>query len=205
MGDFNARIPDLNQFASSNQALSYTQNVDRGSNDNGKELTNICLATDIKPVNHMVHKGTSHDGELTFRKKNTWISQIDWALVSVNLLPFIESFRILRHQKVPTDHAPLVLQLNTVSDVTEAVLCRAAQLGQSYESAKPTTSYPIPIRNIDQATFLRNLPTPDALWSYGDDIEQMISAISDVLNATAQQAKKKQPGGFSRKRNAHER
>ena len=105
IGDFNSRMPTLHRLNNIVQDVSYARNVDTYENAHGRELFNICLNLDVFPANHLAHGSRAFDGNKTFRKRGTWISQLDWLLVSAPLLGILEDFTINQHSPFLSDHA----------------------------------------------------------------------------------------------------
>lgn len=85
-GDFNARICNLNVFDDPTRGIRYGNNVDGGMNNNGKQLADLCLKCELKPINHLKFKHSSFDGSYTYKQGSTWKSQIDWAPCYHNML-----------------------------------------------------------------------------------------------------------------------
>ncbi len=80
--DLNACLPDMSCFSKASINVNYTANPDTIENAHGKEILSICKDFLLVPVNHMCYKDVTCDGGLTYRQKDQWVSQIDWALIS---------------------------------------------------------------------------------------------------------------------------
>ena len=59
LGDFNARIKNLDIFNDETHGISYSQNVDVGNNTNGRDLIDLCTCYNLKPINHLMYKKVS--------------------------------------------------------------------------------------------------------------------------------------------------
>lgn len=113
LGDINARMNNLEDFSDQRLGLSYEVNVDPSTNANGRELRGLMKANNLKPVNHMSLGGRTFQGGMTFRKRATWVSQLDWAIVSLPLLKQVQEFKVMNQTPVPyTDHAPIALHIS---------------------------------------------------------------------------------------------
>ena len=55
LGDMNARIPNLEEFACKEDGISYSPNPDTCQNANGKDLISVCQSYDMVPLNHLKH------------------------------------------------------------------------------------------------------------------------------------------------------
>ena len=69
MGDLNSRMPHLDQLSDAVNNVRYSKNVDTVSNTNGKHLTEICVMSGLKPVNHLIYRDKVFDGNFTFKQK----------------------------------------------------------------------------------------------------------------------------------------
>ncbi len=189
IGDVNAHICDLTQFNDQFNHIHYAQNVDIRSKTNGKSLSNVCRACDLKPVKHLVHKDKAFCGGLTFKQNKNWIYQLDRAPISTHALFNVAKFRILNTIKLPTNHAAIALQLKGVHTPASNLLKRAKQLVASHEQQTYSNIHPIPMHKIDPVNFSQALPTPDDLWILEDDPSTFCSKISDCLCDTARRSR----------------
>ena len=129
IGDFNGRMPTLHRLNNIAQDVSYAQNVDVCENVHGREMLNMCLNLDIFPVNHLTHSNRSFDGNKTFKKRENWISQLDWLLVSSPRLGMLDDFTINQHSPFLSDHAALTVRLSSMPSSLDAVVQRSKLLG----------------------------------------------------------------------------
>ena len=70
IGDLNARMADLKKFGDEDNSVINTENPDQVLNTNGRELTSICMAEELAPVNHMKTKDLTCDGGFTLKKRH---------------------------------------------------------------------------------------------------------------------------------------
>ena len=175
IGDLNSRIPDLDTFADPTARISYSVNVDIGSNYNGRDLKQLMLNNRVVPLNHMIRGERHFAGSLTFKKKSKWISQIDWALCSMSKVPAVTSFDILPDVNLPTDHAPISVTLAGDQCYYEGLIASAADLGQSVLPNAPRKLAP-KLDRIDQLAFGSNLPDPKLFW------ESNFTTVDDIAN-----------------------
>ena len=193
LGDLNARLGDLSPHAAQH-SYSHTANPDSHVNSNGRQLRNLCKSCNMVPVNHLVCRHVACDGGPTFRRGGNWISQLDWAIVSATSVNSITEFKILREADLPSDHAPIVLQLNFTSHLPAAVLQRAQQLdSDQYESGASVSRAgrrPIQFHKVNSAVFSELLPDPAALVPrFEDSPADMCTVISEVLYETCSAAR----------------
>ena len=186
IGDFNARINNLNVFDNPSKSISYSHNIDNGTNSSGKQLTNLCQNCNLMPVNHLKHMDKTFEGSFTYKQGSTWKSQIDWALITIGSLKHIIDFQILCNIDLPTDHAPLTLKLGNFSPSLLTLAERAQQLGQSYVRSSSCRKA-LRISSVDCNGFANNLPDAETFWAMANntDVSRLTQAISDKLYNTA--------------------
>ena len=204
IGDLNARLADLHLLDDTSHDLYYSPNVDTSTNPNGRRMQQLCLSTGVRPVNHLNYADKEFPGGLTYRKGETWISQLDWALVSTNALEHVQELTIEPQIPVSSDHAALQLKLSGFACPTSDLLQRATQLGQSFVPSAPH-KVPISFNKLDPVILRSHIPETADLWDI-TDTQTLCDKIADRLYSAAKTAKKRQvhnPG--NRFRNANER
>ena len=190
IGDFNARIAHLQSLDDLDYQISYSKNCDTGNNQNGTDLVTLCLENDLKVLNHLKFNETVFKGAPTFRRKTTWISQIDWIAVSRGALNAISNFDILDDVTLPTDHAALSVTVTNNRPLYDDLLERAIELGKEHYNDYSLTKRPLHMHNIDTAAWVRNLPEPENLWHSVDDINSFCTNVSSVLYEAAAKSTK---------------
>ena len=191
LGDLNARMGNMDALSEPNESIIYSQNADPVTNTNGRELLNLCLSCKLKPLNHMQYSGTCFNGGLTFKQKDRWISQLDWAVVSKDAINYVVSFDILQSYSLPTNHAPIALQIKPSHVTAKSLLERASQLGMSIQRTKSQVKMPIKMHNIDVQAFSQKVPNPDDLWRLPREPDILSDAVADLLYNTAKLCKKR--------------
>ena len=160
-GDLNARFGSkLHELAQGDPTISYNP-VDLGENDNGKSILQICKDQGLCVVNNLETQGRNFKGDLTYKKRKKWISEIDVCLISKTLLPNIISFSVNKGINLPSDHAPVSLKVfipESSVDMKELV-SRSNDLG-GYDLAvsQKKLCYPeIPYKRIDTVDLANQL------------------------------------------------
>ena len=125
MGDLNSRINNLSQFNNPLQDISYSTNPDSRANANGSYTVDICHACEMIPVNHLIYKGNSFPGALTYRQISNWISQLDWSLISSDAVPQIKSYTFHKDLNLLTDHAGIGIKISNFGVSANDILLRA--------------------------------------------------------------------------------
>ena len=89
IGYLNCRLGTLESFINPDQCINYTENSDRTLNLNGKDIISImsiCMTNNLLPINHLVTESTQCNGGLTYRKKDSWVSQAFCSRATTNLI-----------------------------------------------------------------------------------------------------------------------
>ena len=110
-------------------SVSYSQNPDPRSNSNGTMLTSLCQDVGLLPVNHLTTADIACDGGLTYKQKNNWISQLDWALCSESAIDNVEEFSVIPSYELPTNHAPIAIKLRNFHQDLDTLVQRSKSLG----------------------------------------------------------------------------
>lgn len=133
MGDFNARVGDPIIRDEMGNLYEYQEVKDRTKNDHGKILVNVCNNNKMVIANHLRTGTKVVGGDLSFRRKEEWISEIDLCVVKENSVDLIEGL-VVNQEVGRSDHAPLSVTLNLDSGVCASareLLVRSAGLGDS--------------------------------------------------------------------------
>ena len=177
IGDLNARLGDLNVFEDKNIELKYTDNVDPVINENGHKLRNMSSEMELIPVNHAITSVLQHEGNFTFKKKDRWISQLDWCFVSKNILKDVTCFKILQNCPLVSDHAALDISVyricSSLENIKESALLLDCYKDKEGSRRRATIKY----SDMDMVAFKSNLCNADDLW----DHENIITEVSNYL------------------------
>ena len=84
-GDFNAKIADFNSILTNN-TYSYPIQSKKEKIINGDLLQAICKKNQLVILNNLKAEKETFIGDLTFRKKDKWISEIDFCVLHPTLL-----------------------------------------------------------------------------------------------------------------------
>lgn len=83
-------------------------------NSHGRAIENIRNNNDMVIVNNLNYNGKVYDGNLTFKERNKWLSEIDLCIAKRQCLSMIQDTRV--HQEViGSDHDPLSIRLTATS------------------------------------------------------------------------------------------
>ena len=163
-GDVNARSGrDVKNLTNSPDfTYSPVDNVSR-PNSNGQALLQICKDSDLLIVNNLKTPNVTLNGALTFRKRTTWISEIDLVIVSKKFIHNITSLYVDQNLFYPSDHAPISfkIEVNSRSNICmNSLYTRAKDLGQHavcLSKSRSLSRKNIPIGQICNQLFIQQL------------------------------------------------
>ena len=194
IGDLNARLGTVSELENIPTCVSYTANPDHVCNSNGRKVRIMCESLDLLPVNHAQLADKCMDGNYTFKRKNVWISQLDWVLVSANLMKDVMCFDIVDNIPLKSDHAAIAITLKG-SKVLLDDICRAASdLDSYYVPNKTLRLKPVKYEHIDSLQFINNLNDGGPIvWDNPDVIHKATEKIYLACAASAENIKHIQP------------
>ena len=117
----------------------------------------IAEANELVLVNGLMTRSVTFDDSLTYRKKNRWISRLDFMFCSPNMIKSINKFEIIPGDcNLPSDHAIISCSLTISSSVNlKEILQRAVWLNE-YEIPTSPCKRGIKYDSIDQNLFKKN-------------------------------------------------
>ena len=127
-------------------------------------------------------------GDLTFRRKNQWISEVDLCVISRELIHSLSKFEVNQDCSLPSDHAPIgvCIDVSTISYMKlDSILFRASSLGDhavlhSKKSKPRIMMRPIKYSNINQELFVTNIGMQDPPQFHGD-IQSAVAQITEAI------------------------
>ena len=197
MGDLNARVGNPYITGHDGSVKEYGDVKDDTVNAHGRLLIKLCNNCDMAVVNHLENLNTKFGGNLSFKKRNVWISEIDLCVAKNICVPYVKSLKV--NQSISgSDHAPLCTVLDTsgLSQMTpEILLERSGRLGEQYSPAEykkltRTCKY----ESIDLEKFkelLENTMTPDLSLVTPEEIDTVLSAGFESINRVVRQCSKR--------------
>ena len=107
MGDFNSRVGEPSMVYTNENVYEYSGIKDVTLNANGKQLLDICKASEMVVANHLVVGNKTLGGNLSYRQGENWVSEIDLCLIKSKIVGVIQD--VIVDQRIHgSDHAPLV-------------------------------------------------------------------------------------------------
>ena len=162
LGDLNARLGNLEIFNS--ERGNYTINPDTGRNTHGTHIRDICRECSMQPVNHFCSTSVQCGGARTFKQRNTWISQLDWALCTHQSIEFVKEFSVIHDQDIPSNLAPISIKIQIPDMSGRFLLERAKLLGEDTYVKAHISRKPIKTSSINSDYFVEKLPDPETLF-----------------------------------------
>ena len=105
--------------------MKYTSNPDLIVNNHGKIIIEMSKTLSVVPINRVQFGTLKGSGGLTYRQGSQWKSQLDWALCSTDALHLIKNFNIEHNLSLPSNHAPVVIEIEANS--VTSFLCYSEQ------------------------------------------------------------------------------
>ena len=198
LGDFNARLGQAVNclLEGVNNDWKYNNihdNIAR-PNTNGVKLLQLCSDLNCLIINNLETDKRTFPGSLTFRRKHTWISELDLCLTSA--IDAVIDFKVNKSLCMPSDHAPISVTLNMANlniSIADMIKERAALLGsydiENQPKHQQNVQKGVHYTNIDPNEFqtaLQNFDLPSL-----HNIEDAATMVADVLYKCSVAAKHK--------------
>ena len=139
LGDLNGRVGVPSLMNPNGVPYVYSGVVDHTLNARGRAITNVCKNNSMVICNHLSYKDRQLAGNLSFRRGQQWISELDLCLASNDCFEQISVVNTRQDVK-GSDHAPLCVTLDipsaNVSSIDE-LLRRSAALGENTQHLNP--------------------------------------------------------------------
>ena len=199
IGDINSRFgSSVNNLLQDGSAIppgrfSYPTVPDdvRYPNENANSLAQICTNNGLLIVNNLKDGDKTFVSKLTFKRRQTWISELDVCLSHYNFIRYITSFKVIHDLSLPSDHAPLTISVSPPPQDYAGLLRRAERLGDhtvlhsAQRRQHTAVRRPLPLRQMDQdllRTTMAHQPPPQ----HADDADVMAERIAAALYEVSQ-------------------
>ena len=154
-------------------------------NDNSVLLSSLCVDNKMLVVNNLQTPSHYFPSNKTYKKRNNWISELDTVVVSYKLINCINKFTVHQTDWLPSDHAPISIELQLPKINLEIMLSRASNLGghgslMGKVVQERLANRPIGYRQIDLSKFsnaIGSASTPE----FNNNVNQMADNISNSL------------------------
>ena len=88
----------------------------------------LCVDNKMLVVNNLQTPTNYFKSNKTYKKRNNWISELDTVVVSYNFIKCIKSFTVHQTAWLPSDHAPISIELQLPKVNLDIILSRASNL-----------------------------------------------------------------------------
>ena len=150
------------------------------TNSHGKIILSLAKDNNMDFINDI---STYSKENFTFRRKNEWISQIDFLLTSKSLKKNIKCFKINQNLSLPSDHSPI--QWNFEYTDLDNTLLRASELGGFSYCDKRFLTRKINCDNINWTLFQQRMnETNNDIHTDNPDI--LISSLEENIKKLLQ-------------------
>ena len=189
LGDFNARVGKPDMLDSQGRNLEYANICDMTQTAPGKSLINLCKENSLVIANHLCYGNKRLGGNLSYRKRNSWISELGLCLLHEKCLPLVKELTT-RQDIGGSDHAPLCVTMDIKESelIAPFILNRAKHLGQSYVTPKQRNNKlqrTEPSKNVELSNFKSYMEDHPPTALSEDDIHSALSTGLKLLNEGA--------------------
>ena len=155
-------------------------------NDNAYFLSTLCSDNGLVMLNNLKTATSHFPSQKTFKRRNQWISELDTAVVSYKLLNYINRFNVHQTDWLPSDHAPISIELKLPEFSMDYLLLRAGYLGghgslmgQAAQERMVNRSIRYHQINLeDFSNTINNMPIPNPPYN---DVNLLAFEISESL------------------------
>jgi hypothetical protein len=193
LGDLNARMwnPEALNELWTHEADRYRNLVDHTVNENGRMILQLCRDTECIVINHLKNGEREFPGGLSYRQGRTWVSELDVCITAKEAVSAISNFRIESSKNLPSDHAPLELEINLsqMRRSTNLLVRRSSALGEYMDPPLRGTQRKGPaVHKVNTHEFRNLLMTmPAPLVANQNEINEQVSSLNHTLNSIARQ------------------
>ena len=132
LGDFNARFGiGIRDVLTRNGLFQYSYpfvpDPIPSPNENAQVLLGLCIDEDLLIVNNLQTSEKYFQSALTYRQGQLWTSELDYCIISHEIMYIVDDFQIIQDRHLPSNHAPLSIKLLNPSIDVDYLTKRAAQ------------------------------------------------------------------------------
>ena len=130
-GDMNARLGRSVRDINDCDNFSYPELPDDVTtpNDNAYLLSTICRDHDLVVINNLKTGNKHFVGNKTYRQGANWVSELDVFVGSKDLIGSLDWLKVYQTADLPSDHAPVSIQISVSKISLDDLARRASNLG----------------------------------------------------------------------------
>ena len=160
-------------------------------NDNALVLSTLCKDNDLLVINNLKSESKHFVGGKTYKKKDEWVSELDVVVASRQLISEIVNFEVHQTARLPSDHAPVTLEMRLPRVKLSVLDKRASMLGGHYSMGGGDLAggmrRPLGFRAINVDVFSASIPATDMLYDM-NDVNKFNTNITDALYNCAKES-----------------
>ena len=156
------------------------------ANENARKTLHLCCENNLLVLNNLKQKDTLYPGAMTYRRGNTWISELDICLLTPGILPHIIQLYFNHDTSFPSNHAPIMVEVDVPQKVNLHSVHEAAESLGDHEVLHSNTQTPtkckgpIKYHTIRPEIFIANISNIP-VRSLDDNIERVADECADIL------------------------
>lgn len=196
MGDLNARLGvSVRDILNSDDVFTYPSVPDNVTNPNNNAyiLATICKDNELLVINNLKTDTKHFVSEKTYRKKDVWVSELDVVVASRQLVHDIDAFQVHQTTDLPSDHAPVTLEVRLPSVNIAALDTRVSMLGSygsltEWQGRGGRQRRPVGFRSLNTDLFINSIPDTEILYDLSD-VNAFSNNITDTLYRCAEESR----------------
>ncbi len=160
-------------------------------NDNAFVVSTMCKDNDLLVINNLKYDSKHFVGGKTYKKKDVWVSELDVVVASRQLVCDIVGFHVHQTAHLPSDHAPITLEMR-MPRVNLSMLDKRANMLDGHCSptegrGRGGVRRPVGFSDINPDRFTACIPDTEMLYEM-NDINSFNINITDALYKYARES-----------------
>ena len=194
IGDLNARFGNSVRNIPSRstnidiQSCSYPSIPDdiTSPNDSAYILSSICVDNNLIVLNNVKTAIAHFPSQKTFKNRNQWVSEIDTIVTSYEMLNYFEQFTVHQTDWLPSNHAPISINLKCPKVNLDLLHTRAEYLGghgslMGRVALEQTVNRPVRYGQVDVSAFSDMIGSITIPVINNTDVNVFASDISESI------------------------
>ena len=200
LGDMNSRfgasirdwitcvdVPDVHRYT-----YPIIDDTVRAPNDNAFAISALCVELKLIVINNLKTIDEHFRSKLTYRSGSEWKSELDICITSPNLVKHLSSFNVWQDISLPSNHAPISLNVHPSKSDVSSLYSRAKYLGDhatmytSTNISNALNKRPIKFNQINVERFCSNLLRQELPYFNHDNIGEYADSVSNILYKCSQ-------------------
>ena len=188
-GDMNARLGRCVRDITNCDNFTYPDLPDDVTtpSDNVYLLSSICKDHDLVVINNLKTGNKHFVGDRTYRQGANWVSELDVFVGSKDLIGSLDWLKVYQMGDLPSDHAPVSIQISINKISLDDLVKRASNLGghaslMGCVGRNGLVKKPLRACNIDPGLFSALVTDRSvSVEEHVNDIDDFASCVSELL------------------------